>query len=304
MCGEETHAGPLPPRTTAPAAPGASPARRARSLAISALLSAHASVGVLACANFPLPTRPPPRPVPASIEDPHPPDLQFVGSDLSDDSIVRLTTPHVACTGTLIAPKLVLTAHHCVAARDTFGEFMSSDVLPEEVVVELGGDYLPWAEVEVAHIVAPPCGHDAGFGDIALLVLSDELSDVTLREVRLDEPPKLGEELEPSGFGQCADSEAGVRRHLREGGKVERVDEASVRSQAAVCPGDSGGPGVDRSNRVVGVISSSAMDGKEHTRSLTEFTRVDRFRDVFANGVRLAAGDNPAELPPLTCDSP
>lgn len=258
----------------------------------------------LGCSRWPLATKTPPRPVPASIEDPHPPDLRFVGSDLSDDSIVRLTTPHVACTGTLIAPNLVLTAHHCVAARDEFGDFLASDVLPEEVLVELGGDYLPWAEIEVAHIVAPPCGHDAGFGDIALLVLAEELSDVAVKEVRLDEPPKFGEMIDPSGFGQCADSDGGVRRHLREGGQVERVDEASVRSQAAVCPGDSGGPGVDGGNRVVGVISSSAMDGKEHTRSLTEFTRVDRFRDVFANGMRLAAGDNPAELPPLSCESP
>jgi hypothetical protein len=43
------------------------------------------------------------------------------------------------------------------------------------------------------------------------------------------------------------------------------------------------------------------MDGKEDTRNVTEFTRLDRFRDVFANAVRLVDGENPAELPPLSC---
>ncbi len=241
------------------------------------------------------------KPVPASISDPAPPELGFIDSELVDDAIVRLTTSHVACTGTLIAPKLVLTAHHCVAERDEFGEFLSRDVDPSEIHVELGGDFLPWAEVGVEYIVAPPCGYAAGVGDIAVLVLNQELEGVALKEVRLDEPPQVGDTIAPSGFGQCADSEQGVRRHSREGGNVENVYASRMRAQAAVCPGDSGGPGVDSKNRVVGVVSASAMDRHEKTRNVTEFTRVDHFREVFANGLRLAEGENAAELPPLSC---
>lgn len=243
----------------------------------------------------------PPQPVPASISDPTPPELRFVDNELIDDSIVRLTTSHVACTGTLIASRLVLTAHHCVADRDEYGDFLEKDVPPSEIHVELGGDFLPWAEVGVEHVVTPPCGFAAGVGDIAVLVLDQDLEGVAVKEIRLDEPPQVGDRISPSGFGQCADSEQGVRRHSREGGSVEQVFATRIRAQAAVCPGDSGGPGVDEHDRVVGVVSASAMDGHENTRHVTEFTRLDHFREVFANGLRLAEGENPAELPPLSC---
>jgi hypothetical protein len=227
--------------------------------------------------------------------------LAFLDSGLSDDSIVRLTTPHVACTGTLIHPRLVLTAHHCVADRDEYGEFRDQDVDASAVKVEFGGDYFAWDEVAVDFVVAPPCGYGAGPGDIALLVLARRIEQVNTKAVLLDQGPKLGEPIMPIGFGQCRDSGEGVRREARVGGDVEAVSAGGIRAQAAICPGDSGGPGVDAHGRVIGVVSASAMDGKRDTRNLTEFTRVDQFREVFANGLRLANGENPAELPPLSC---
>jgi hypothetical protein len=231
------------------------------------------------------------------------PPLHFTGHDLGDDSVVRVVTPHTACTGTVIEERLVLTAHHCIAERNQFGEYLERDIPARDIEVQLGGDYLPWGEVRVTATVAPPCGYNAGLGDIAILVLDQSLSDVGTKEVALDERPAKGSTVEPIGFGRCADSEQGIRLRTREGGKVELVTRTRFQAKAAICPGDSGGPGLSDDGTVIGVVSASELDTRQDTLSRTEFTRVDQWQDVFANAHRLAEGDNPAELPPIGgCD--
>jgi hypothetical protein len=58
-------------------------------------------------------------------------------------------------------------------------------------------------------------------------------------------------------------------------------------------------------SEVVGVISRAAMDGSEHTLARAEFTRLDRWRSVFATAKLIAEGASPAEVPPAGgCPSP
>lgn len=245
-------------------------------------------------------------PTPAAgdgIRDPAP-KMPIALSD-EEDFVVRIVAGNVKCSGTLIDEDRVLTAHHCIAERDEHGDIQARDVGAADIRVELGGDYLPWGEVGVRSVVAPPCGYQAGDGDIAILVLERRLIGVATLAPRLDREPVKGEALEPLGFGRCARSHDGVRRRERSGGRVDAVGSARFRMSASICPGDSGGPALSRETQeLVGVISASVMDGNERTRGLSEFTRVDRWRPVFAMAEQISQGALPAELPPLDCDKP
>jgi V8-like Glu-specific endopeptidase len=219
---------------------------------------------------------------------------------------VRIVVGSVTCSGTLFEEDRVLTAHHCVSARNKYGDFEKRNVPAREVRVEFGGDYMPWADIGVRAIVTPPCGYAAGEGDIAVLVLDKKLKGLKTAKLRLDQTPKLGERVEPAGFGRCGLSTDAIKRRDRAGGKVDKIYESRFRTDAAICPGDSGGPAFDdKTGEVVGIISAAAMDGSESTLDRAEFTRIDRWRAVFSTAALIADGTSPTEVPPVDgCPAP
>jgi len=219
-----------------------------------------------------------------------------------EDAVVRVVGPQMTCSGTLVAEDLVLTAHHCIVERRVHGEFTPDPLPAASLQVELGGDYLPWGNVGVRAVLAPPCGERGGRGDVAVLVLERKLVGVATMALR-DDPPRLGELVDPIGFGRCALSSQGIRRREREGGVVGAVLKATFEVEASVCPGDSGGPALDRATReVVGIVSLSAMDHDEATRGRSVFARVDGLAAVAAYARLVADGADPADLPPLSCE--
>jgi hypothetical protein len=218
-----------------------------------------------------------------------------------DDYVVRLVIGSVTCSGALIEDDRVLTAHHCVSARSARNEMLSHDVKPEDIRVELGGEDLPWGEASVRAIVTPTCGHAAGDGDIAILVLDRPLVGMETRAPRIDRGPALKEAIEPIGFGRCALSSDALHRRKRPTTHVDTISDARFRATASICPGDSGGPVVSKSGEVLGVISAAVMDADEGTVGRAEFTRLDRFRALFARAEAVASGVSLAELPPVDC---
>jgi V8-like Glu-specific endopeptidase len=221
----------------------------------------------------------------------------------AEDAIVRIVLPNMTCTGTAVDEDLILTAHHCVVKRGPKGEFLSENVDASAVRVELGGDYFAWGDVKAKAIVAPPCGAKGGAGDVAVLVLERKLVGLRTLQPRLDAPPRIGEEVDPIGFGRCATSGDAIRRKLREGGAIRSTNGETFFMEASVCPGDSGGPVMTRgSHQVVGVVSLSAMDGDERTKAPSIMARIDAYRKVFAQARQIADGASRAELPPLSCE--
>jgi len=216
----------------------------------------------------------------------------------AEDAVVRITGD-VTCTGTLIADNLVLTAHHCVSARDANGRALDYNKEPEDLVIELGGDYLPWGEVKARAIVAPDCGYVSGDGDIAIVVLKRHLIGIPTAIPRLEAEPRQSEELHAFGFGRCALSPDAIHRAVRDSGPIDRVEPGHVRAIASICPGDSGGPVFGNNGEIVGVISASVMDGDDRTMGLSLFTRVDVWPQIFSAAHEVGNGASPSELPPF-----
>lgn len=220
-----------------------------------------------------------------------------------EDAVVRIVTPGATCTGTLIEDDLILTAHHCMVERGAHGEYTKRVLDPERVKVELGGDYLAWGEVAPRAIIAPPCGTEGGAGDVAVLVLKRKLVGLSTMTARLDTPPKVGEVVDPMGFGKCALSGDGIKRRHREGGAIRALTGETIHLEASICPGDSGGPIIARGSReVLGVVSMAAMDADDKTKNRAVMARIDSYRLVFAHARLVADGLAPNELPPLECN--
>lgn len=262
------------------------------------------ALALSSCARLPFLAKPQaPAPQPASAKAPNlPPSLHlpFVLSN-EDDYVVRLVIGSVTCSGALIDDDRVLTAHHCVSARSRDNQMLSHDVKPEDIRVELGGEALPWGEAAVRAIIAPTCGYAAGDGDIAILVLERPLIGMETRAPRIDSAPSLKEAIEPIGFGRCALSTDALHRRKRAVAHVDTLSEARFRATASICPGDSGGPVMSDQGEVLGVISAAVMDADERTEGRAEFTRLDRFRALFARADAVASGVSLAELPPVDC---
>jgi hypothetical protein len=209
-------------------------------------------------------------------------------------ALVHIHTPKGVCSGVVVAPRLVLTAHQCVAPDARAPLAVGADK-PHRV--EVASSTLTWTNRSATHVVVPACEWTKL--DVAVLVLSEPIDWVAPLKVAMAPGPGGG--VQALGFGRCA----GESRSLsaRTGPVISAEDDALV-IDVPLCKGDVGGPVVERAaGDLVGVVShqDDPDDSPRHTTTIMRFDTTAA-RALLDQAAQLAKGGDPAKLAPVACE--
>ena len=188
----------------------------------------------------------------AHATDPPPPPIVNGSTTTDVPAVVFLTAATGGgwggvCSGTLIAPKWVITAAHCVEDAEDIDIYFGHDITGSGA----GVDRMVWVRDWIPH--PGYTGSSTSINhDIALVELGTTITDVTPMPLNEDEFQSswIGDELTYVGFGITADGrdDSGVKRFARI--PIDSYDSTIVYGldpdDQNVCQGDSGGAALRR----------------------------------------------------------
>ncbi|HVZ35369.1 MAG TPA: trypsin-like serine protease [Polyangiaceae bacterium] len=244
-------------------------------------------------------------------------DVVFVQTKQSADS-------SLACTGTLIAPNLVITALHCVTSS-TLGDFtcksdgtmvatnvqdgtFGSLVAPGNVKVYAGSPVDYSAPIAVgAHLVGSG-STQACQGDLALVQL-DRNVDLPVATLRLDKLPTYNEQADVLGYGATETANSEGLRLLRQvqvldvgpsstAGPLRTTPPRTFVVGEGPCKGDSGGPAFDTdSHALLGVFSLNTAASCDLVGIHNVYTALSPYSKTILAAFKAAGADPVLETP-------
>lgn len=187
---------------------------------------------------------------------------------------VTFTEDNRACSGTLIASDLILTAGHCVPATDTLKMIMvhgfglkatQREMVQKGKIAKVSG----WIRHPDYKIVTDAQGGQTAENDIALVRLSEPLTGATVALL-----PRTGltltgtEDVTIAGWGVTSSADRQIEIAKRQLGLHKALTKATQTTEKTIaikgprnlCSGDSGGPSflqTDKGLVIIGVHSSS-----------------------------------------------
>ena len=207
-------------------------------------------------------------------------------------ALVHLHTPSDICSGIVIAPRLVATAHQCFP-RELKGTIAVAEKDKDAYRVEVASSTLTWTIRHVQSVVMPAC--DWHGLDLAIVVLDDAAPS---QPVSIATAPSAGAAVQALGFGKCRGD---TKPFSGRTGTVVARDDHEVDVDVNLCQGDVGGALFDLgSNGYIGVVSHKDEGGpRNDTTSVIRFD-TQRARDLVALADGIVKGQ-PASKP-VTCE--
>jgi hypothetical protein len=218
------------------------------------------------------------------------------GTDQDAVVLLYLANRNQTCTGTMVAPNLLVTARHCVGEADEDG--VVTDYAPADLRVFVGANALASLRDESepatrgkALVVAPG---KSLYPDVAFLLLEDALP-TPVAAIRLSAGVGVGETVGVIGYGVDESGERPKVRMQRGGllvsqigpgrsGIGEPIRRGELVFGEAACSGDSGGPAFSADTGALVAIASRVGNGVEPTAdSPASFCVGDEADDIYTD---------------------